>query len=567
MSAPAPTPFPPRSERSYDADAVKRFPWLVIAGYDDVHRWMDAGQAVHAAWQLRDVWEGLIKFLATLAVADHLACAPTDDPRTGRLLADLLGDGGLSVGGWVSLMERVLKRGSLPDARLPGLAPLLYPRGKPSLLVKMFVGDETEFVRWRNECFGHGVFRKDLGYYVTKAKHWLGRLHDAYDLCRDFFHGLALETEGPNGEILTWGGQTPLPFYHAHQPPAAGAFAPVRVRSAGNESLMLSPLLVVQPCEVCGQWWAFAFDKYRRSNHKAGFLDFINGQNTERKNLEPLRRWTERVSDADWQAATGRAPDPDERREPDPERFRDFQHEFEPPVYLARQVADFLTEHDRGVIWVTGPGGVGKSWVTLGLDHAAMLRAVLSRAVTVLHASMHGPTQPTASEVWAALEERARRVKQWQVPPRPDGPTPHARFAAWLAALMRANIHGELIVALDGLDDLPSESDVPDPWPPANALPQGCYLVLSSRPPVRAAADAGLTRVKSAASHFREIPIGPNESEHRKVLRKYVEKRLAQRRPDDQPPLPAAWAEPLIDQAEGSFLYVFHYCRALHVGV
>jgi tetratricopeptide (TPR) repeat protein len=91
--------------------------------------------------------------------------------------------------------------------------------------------------------------------------------------------------------------------------------------------------------------------------------------------------------------------------------------------------------------------------------------------------------------------------------------------------------------------------------------------VLSSRPPVRAAADAGLRRVRAAASHFREIRIGPGEQEHRAVLRAYVEKRLAQRRPDDQPPLPAAWAEPLIDKAEGSFLYVFHYCRALHFGV
>jgi tetratricopeptide (TPR) repeat protein len=569
----APTPFPPHPERGYDADAVERFPWPVVAGYDDVHRWMDAGQAVHAAWQLRDLWEALIKFLASLAVADHLASAPADDPRTSRLLADLLADRGLGVGTWVTLMERTLKSGPPPGARLPGLAPLLYTRDKPSLLAKMFAGDETAFVRWRNECFGHGVFRKDEGYYVAKAKHWLGRLHDAYDLCRDFFHGLALEAVGPNGEILTWGAHTPLPFYHAHQPPAAGDFAPVRVRSAGRELLMVSPLLVVQPCEVCGQWWAFSFDKYERRDkkgrprHRSWFLDFINGNTTERKNLEPLRQWTERVTDADWQAAAGRAPDPDERREPDPERFRDFQHEFEPPAYIARQVADFVTGRDRGVIWLTGPGGVGKSWATLGLDHAGMLPALLPRAVDVLHVSMHGPRQPTASEVWAALEERARRGKQWQVPPRPDGPTPHARFAAWLAALMRANVRGELIVALDGLDDLPAESDVPDLWPPANELPAGCYLVLSSRPSVRAAADAGLARVRSAASHFREVPIGPNEPEHRAILRRYVERRLAQRRADDQPPLPAAWAEPLIGRAEGSFLYVFHYCRALHFGV
>jgi hypothetical protein len=65
--------FPPRGERGYDTAGVETFPWPVVAGYEDVHRWMDLNQAVHAAWQLKDVWEGLLKFLATLAVADHMA--------------------------------------------------------------------------------------------------------------------------------------------------------------------------------------------------------------------------------------------------------------------------------------------------------------------------------------------------------------------------------------------------------------------------------------------------------------------------------------------------------------
>ena len=34
----------------------------------------------------------------------------------------------------------------------------------------------------------------------------------------------------------------------------------------------------------------------------------------------------------------------------------------------------------------------------------------------------------------------------------------------------------------------------------------------------------------------------------------------------DGQPLPAAWADELIERAEGKFLYVFHYCRALRFG-
>ena len=68
--------FPSRGERGSDAAGVETFPWPVVAGYDPIHHWMDQDQAVHAAWQLRDVWQGLIQFLVTLAAADRLAAAP-----------------------------------------------------------------------------------------------------------------------------------------------------------------------------------------------------------------------------------------------------------------------------------------------------------------------------------------------------------------------------------------------------------------------------------------------------------------------------------------------------------
>ena len=176
--------------------------------------------------------------------------------------------------------------------------------------------------------------------------------------------------------------------------------------------LLLTPLLSVQLCAVCGQWTAFYLDKYDRDKHRAQFLDFIEGHSNDHKDLEPLRSWTARISGGERSSGCrpGR-PIRRERREPDPERFRDFQHEFEPPVYLARQVADFLRAHDRGVLALTGPGGAGKSWATLGLDHAGMLPAALGRAVPLLSVSMHGPTAPRASEVRTALAERARRVK------------------------------------------------------------------------------------------------------------------------------------------------------------
>src|ERR1700751_6092643 len=126
MSPAAEPLFPPRSGRRYAALGIETFPWPVVAGYEDVHRWMDQDQAVHAAWQLKDVWEGLLKFLATLAVADHLATAPAGDPRTRKLLDQLLKKDGLTDGDWAKLLELALKEGPLPGARVTQLCPLLF---------------------------------------------------------------------------------------------------------------------------------------------------------------------------------------------------------------------------------------------------------------------------------------------------------------------------------------------------------------------------------------------------------------------------------------------------------
>jgi tetratricopeptide (TPR) repeat protein len=567
MSPTASPLFDPRPERGYDHRAVETFPWPVVACYDAVHAWMDQDLAVYAAWQLRDAWEGLLKFLATAAVAEHLAAAPADDPRTSPLLARLLKPKGLATGDWPALLELALKQAP-DDCRLKALRQLLFPAGKPKLLRLFVGGDEKQsFVAWRNRRFGHGVLGKDVSLYVEDVNRWLEHLHTAYDLCRTFLAGLTLESDDPAGGPLTWGGEPPLPFYHPHQPdPNRPSVCPVRLRLPdGGPPLELTPLLSVQRCGVCGQWAAFYLDKFERDKARAWFLDFVDGHSHRRGDLAVLGQWAGRVRPEDWDAALTAATG--EPAEPDPQRFRDFQAEFEPPVYLAERIAAFLNRQDRGVIVLTGPAGVGKSWASQGLDHPAMLRPYLNNArVEVLYASLQGFHPPTAGDVKTVLAGQARRQKQWLVPAEPDGPAACDRFAGWLAALMQQNGHGRLLVVLDGLDDLPADSDVPDLWPPADRLREGCYLVLATRPERRAAAEAGLRRVRSAPDHCLEVPLDPQAAAHRDVLRRYALAHLNRPRADGQP-LPAAWAEALIDRAGRTFLYVFHYCRALHFGV
>jgi len=168
MSNTALSSFDPRSQRGYDYDAVETFPWPVVAGYEDMHGWMDEGLAVYAAWQVRDVWEALLKFLGTLAVADRLAAV--DDSQTSKLLATLLNPEGLSLGHWPTLIELALKDGR-PTLRLQTLCQLLFPNRNPKLLPLFIGGDQSRsFIPWRNRRFGHGVLGRDLDLYAAEAR-------------------------------------------------------------------------------------------------------------------------------------------------------------------------------------------------------------------------------------------------------------------------------------------------------------------------------------------------------------------------------------------------------------
>src|SRR5260370_31852295 len=109
-----------------------------------------------------------------------MATAPEDDPRTRKLLDQLLKKGSLTDGDWAKLMEIALKDGSLSAARVPQLGPLLFKGSKRERLYRLLTGDKDDinhddFISWRNSCFGHGVFRKDLRSYAKEALHWLRR--------------------------------------------------------------------------------------------------------------------------------------------------------------------------------------------------------------------------------------------------------------------------------------------------------------------------------------------------------------------------------------------------------
>ena len=558
------------ANREYDYESANTFPWPAVAGYDDIHRWMDQGQAVHAAWQVRDVWEGLIKFLGVLAVADRLS-HPENGQEVGGLLSLLLKPQGLALGDWTRLMELAQKSRD-HKSRLPALRELLFPARRPKLFKLLVGGDARQsFVCWRNRRFGHGAFGKDLALFAEEARHWLDRLHEAYDLCRDFFGTVVLDSVQPDGAALAWTSQPPLPFYHQHCPPADGTLVGVSLRTkTGGDALSLTPLLSIQTCRICGQWAAFYLDRYEPGRKRAWFLDFVEGHSHDVRGIETLERWSSVTAPAPAAADRHAESDVPEAREPDPARFRDFVGEFVPPLHLAGPIADFLQAGKRGIILLTGPGGGGKSWFCRGLEHSSLLPALLGRIVPVLYASLD--LRPDAQgrvskrDVLERLGQWASKEKKWDVP----SPEATTDLVVWLTAVMRANALGELVVVLDGWDELPDGGDVPSLVPEAHQLPPGCFLLLAGRPELRPAAAAAWTKVRLAATAeprlVAELSIGADNTAHREVLKSYAAARLKQKLPDGQP-LPEEWAGPLVDLAQGSFLHTFHYCRALRFGI
>ena len=125
--------FPPRPERPVLEDVIAHFPFPLAITYARLHEEMDRDEPVAAAWRLRDAFECLIKFTASLAVADTLHSTP--DPILVAKLAELLFKP-MALGDWVTLLDRALKplaplaqSGRLPESRrcLPETLSRLLP--------------------------------------------------------------------------------------------------------------------------------------------------------------------------------------------------------------------------------------------------------------------------------------------------------------------------------------------------------------------------------------------------------------------------------------------------------
>ena len=572
--------FPPRPERPVLEDVIAHFPFPLAITYARLHEEMDRDEPVAAAWRLRDAFECLIKFTASLAVADTLHSTP--DPILVAKLAELLFKP-MALGDWVTLLDRALKplaplaqSGRLPESRrcLPDLYPVFFqPRGgSPTRLRNQLAGTPTSFVPWRNKIFGHGVFRDEPRSYADETLRWLAPLHEGLTALGGVLADWQLVEHRPRGA------RDPLardvrPAADARASPCPLGAAPRHDPAASrpHPGLPLGPMLSLQECAhpACRQPAAFFFDgndhDRKKGRHTTHFLEYFQGHGAEADNWDEVRTLAGRLpAEFRWERSAYSTRDVIEG---EAIVFRDFDREYLRPDYLLDAIWAVLEDQLRGYVHLVGPEGVGKSFAAHGLDRDGRERGV---PVLVYH------IRPGAlSDYRTFLSELADRAKEQISEFRTQEiPTNVGRFAelpaqlvAFVKTLMESNNLGTLVVVLDALDELrgPGRTRtrlITDFLPPVEDLPDRCFVVLTSRESVHPRVEQRLDRLRQAGPDaFRTITLDPAAVSNRAVVRAYLAANLPEafRTP--------VHVEAVLDRAGGVFHYAAHYVHALSSGV
>jgi len=607
--------FPPRQEREILDFVLTDFPQPLAVTYARLHEEMDYQQPVPAAWQLRDCLEVFIKFFACVAVADFLQASPERHPgrtkeRTGDLVALLLKPQGLSLGDWHALLRDALcELVPIGESDVPantGLAlPQLYGcfhqtgkvrRGNPILtdIHKKITGGQDTVIAWRNRVFGHGVFQNDPSWYADEVNAWLDVLHQFYRgvemlLCGCPLDGVRLCSVDEDGNECEWHGtgETPHGFVHEHVP--EGEPLSMFLKTS-TKRLELSPLLTLQRCSVCGEPTVFFFDKNRyeskKDRHRTWFLEYFSGHHNDKKDLKAVRELASHVPpDFKWERTSY---DQDEVDSIVRTLTQGFEGDYCRPDYLMDMLFSEMEEREKGYLHIVGPAGVGKSWLVRGMEAdwkdegVPVLTYYVQPGALADYRTFISELADKASENfrWRTQEIQAKVASIADL---------KEQFASFCSELMRANRLSKMVIAIDGLDELPEPEEgqpaITGLLPVGENLPAGCFVALTSRPRLRPAISQDLQRLNPhsplplreepevpysplpkgegpgvRATFFSRIEIDPSLDENRKLLLAYLQNKLSEKWRREE------WMEEIIRRAGSVFLYTFHLANALESG-
>ena len=479
------------------------WPGPIAHEYQHLRQLLDQGQIVAAIFQLKDLAEVLVKFPALVMARDLIAHGDPDAARAAR--RGLFG-GALSMGYWVNYIVReqlapqVLRladRLLLPELGAAFVA--ANPAGKRASTP--WLETLKDLVNWRNETLGHGAFHLDPQDYLPDLERQLGRInrHLADQVAQGLWAGVLLRGEAGTPPLTGW-----QAIRHWHDGEAGDhreVEAPLVLERAGR-TLRLTPLVALRRCAVCAKQDVFLYDSCSGRDLMDGFilLDYLTGHRLS----VPMHRAGELAAETrdldrrEWTPAGPGLLDDDygERAINELLETKLLEARYLRPDYLREPLQRFVAARDRGVFWLTAPSHTGKSVFAHGLACPAEVGDPPlwpDTAVVVFHIRREFKTWPeqlryfvleTVLHQTFGREPGRLRLPELDV----KAADPAAAFARLLHEALRlkpARI-ARLALILDGLDELPpnppQEAGIADFIPRPEALPDGCFLLLTSRP-------------------------------------------------------------------------------------
>jgi len=582
---PMPPYFPPRPDREVLAIVVTAFPYPLALTYARLQVELDRQEPVAAAWQLRDAFECVLKFVACLAAADCLRAEP-DPAVSAALVGRLLKPQGISIGDWHTILEESLRPIELlaREGRLdasPRLLSRLFPiffesngrKWRRSAINRSINDGANSFVRWRNAVFGHGVFRTDRTWYAAETLAWLPQLHAIYHALAPVLAEWRLVSTTAGDEEVIWQGVDGQPSSRRHEHEPLGAPVPMDLVSVTGTSrrLPLAPYLSIQQCGVCGQPAVFFLDK-RKPPDRLDLLEYDRGHLHTSQPWGAARQLAALLpSGFTWERTVH---DLREVTEGLGIVLRDFATEYQRPSYLLDLIWHTVDEQTRGYIWLTGPSGTGKTYVVRGLAEEGPERGVMVLAYHVLPGALTDYRTfitELADMVKATLGITGLQEIQTNVR---DRSALQGQVAIYLGDVMRLGRLDTLVVAIDGLDELSEpgaqEAALTTLLPAPNELPEGCTILLTSGEQLRPSIEADLDRLQRETARaepgaplvpFTRLTIVSTAEDNLEAVGQYLERESPERFRATADNIAA-----VLERSGGIFLYAFHLARALTSG-
>ena len=487
------------------AAVADTWPGPIAHEYQRLRQVLEQGQIVAAIFQLKDVAEVLIKFPALVMARDLIQHGDAEAAATAR--RGLFG-GLLSLGTWASIVREQLAPQVVrltPAGRLllPELGTVFVAMGKAGQTPETpWLKTLCKLVEWRNAALGHGAFRLDPQEYLAELEKWLGDLnrHLAEQVERGLWAGAVLRGEAGSPPDLS--GWRAIRHWHEHLAGEHTERETPLILERGGRVLRLAPLVALRRCTVCDQQDVFLYDSRGGRGLNDGFklLDYLAGHGLT---LPPHRAGELATEAGEWATQAPVSVEPGQLDEDYGNESlnkllesRLLEARYLRPDYLREPLRKFVAARDRGVFWLTAPSHTGKSVFAHGLAFPAEVGDQPlwpETAVGVLHIRREFRTWPEQLRYFileTILHQTFQREPGRLRLPELDvhAPDPAADFANLMRQVLALKPveFARLVVILDGLDELPpnpaGQAGIADFIPRPDALPEGCFLLLTSRP-------------------------------------------------------------------------------------